>query len=112
MDRKEIDKLRALGLTEETAAGKEAVRVSLQLRRKLFDKTLDERRLVLQAWQQQIGASLMRRGAELVPDSLSITGQSIEAVVPVEQCTEIEADMDSGECRIDLIVPRQVVAAK
>jgi hypothetical protein len=108
MERPDLDKLRRLGLTEKTPSGEEAVRVTAQHRKPLIDHSRQERRDILETWQEEIGQTLARYGGEIVPDSLSVLGQTVEAIVPVEKLATIETDLTKGDVRIDVIVPRQV----
>jgi hypothetical protein len=107
MEPGDLDKLRRLGLTGKTASGQETVRVTAQHRKSLLGQSREQRRAILEGWQQEIGRMLAPHGGEIVPNSLSVAGQTVEAVVPVEKLDKIEHDLTKGDVRLDLIVPRQ-----
>lgn len=109
MDRQELDKLRRLGLTETTTLGAKGVRISAQHQRSLPATTRPDRRKTLQAWAEGLNARVAGYGGEVVPGSLSIAGQTVEAIVPIDSIEVIEHDLAKEDIRIDLVVPRQVV---
>src|SRR5262245_25394917 len=107
MERGDLDKLRRLGLTGKTPSGQETVRVTAQHRKPLADQSREQRRNILETWQQEIGRMLAPHGGEIVPNSLSVLGQTVEAVVPVDKLDSIESDLTKRDVRLDLILPRQ-----
>lgn len=109
--RRELDKLRERGLLEAGgSAGGECVRLSVQYAQRLAGKTRAERREVLTCWAEQVGRALARHGGEVVPNSLSVVGQTVEAVVPVGEYPRVEAELAGRGERTDLVVPRRVIA--
>jgi hypothetical protein len=46
---------------------------------------------------------------EIVPGSLSIAGQTIEAIVPIANLPSAEAELAQENVRVDLVTSRQVV---
>ncbi len=107
--RRDLEKLRERGLLEPDGAGAGCVRLSVQYAQRLAGKTRAERREVLGCWAEEVGRTLARHGGEVVPDSLSIAGQTVEAVVPVEEYPRVEAELAGRGERADLVVPRRVV---
>jgi hypothetical protein len=106
--RRDLDKLRERGLLEAgNGAGAGCVRLSVQYAQRLAGKTRAERREVLGCWAEEVGRTLARHGGEVVPDSLSIAGQTVEAVVPVEEYPRVEAELAGRGERADLVVPRR-----
>jgi hypothetical protein len=108
-DRRDIEKLRRLDLTESTSSGAEAVRLTAQYRQPLAGQSREQRRAVLQTWQDELAQTLARHGGEIVPGSLSLAGQTVEAIVPVEKVSSAEAELAAENVRIDLVTPRQVI---
>lgn len=98
----EIDKLRRLGMVETGPTGTELVRVTAQLRQLLGPVSRDERRAQLQAFESAMGRYLARHGGSIVPDSLSVLGQTLEALVPVDRLPALEAELDD-KVRLDLV---------
>lgn len=103
----EIEKLRRLGLTELTSAGLEAVRVTAQNRRRIGGKSRESLRTMLQAWETELDHKLMRHGGEVVVGSLSIAGQTVEAVVPIVELDSVSEEMIEADVRLDLVLPRK-----
>ncbi|KJJ99593.1 MULTISPECIES: hypothetical protein [Pseudomonas] len=109
VETREIEKLRQLGLTEQTSAGVEAVRVTAQCRLSAAGYTRDKWRSALLDWECGIEQQLASHGAELVPGSLSVSGQTVEVVVPIDQLSSVVAEMADADVRIDIVTPHQVV---
>ena len=104
-----IEKMRRLGLTDRTSAGAEAVRVTAQCRGALAGHSRESWRSTLQAWERDVERKLASHGGELVKGSLSITGQTVEAIVPVDELPSIVDEMTDSNVRLDVVVPRQIV---
>ncbi|SPO65039.1 hypothetical protein [Pseudomonas sp. JV241A] len=109
VETREIEKLRQLGLTEHTSAGVEAVRVTAQCRRSAVGFTRDKWRSALLDWESEIEQQLASHGGELIQGSLSVSGQTVEAVVPIVELSSVVAEMADSDVRIDIVTPRQVV---
>ena len=103
----EIEKMRRLGLVERTPDGVEAVRLTVQCRWSAAGHSRQSWRETLLDWQQDIGRRLADHGACLVQDSLSVSGQTVEAIVPVDELPAVCETMDDCGARVDLLVPRQ-----
>ena len=105
----EIEEMRRLGLTERTEGGEEAVRVSVQCRRAACGHSREGWRGVLQEWEREVGQALARHGAQLVQGSLSVSGQTVEALVPVGELTAICDEMARRDARVDLLRRRRAI---
>ncbi|MGH8483880.1 MAG: hypothetical protein ACRESP_05715, partial [Pseudomonas sp.] len=57
----------------------------------------------------EIGQQLATHGAELIQGSLSVAGQTVEAVVPIGELTSVVAEMADADVRIDIVTPHQVL---
>jgi len=77
--------------------------------RPLIAQSRQERKAILEDWQNSIGQALARHGGEIVPGSLSIAGQTIEAIVPIANLPSAEAELAQENVRVDLVTSRQVV---
>jgi hypothetical protein len=109
MDNHIIEKMRRLGLTEQNASGAETLRLSAQLKAPLFNRDRQQRQDLLDKWQNQLQQKLEKHGGEVIPNSLSLTGQTVDIRVPVESLEAAEQEMSSEDTRLDPILPRQVV---
>ena len=109
IDHRAIEKLRPRSETASTSSGAEAVRITAQCRRPLIAQSRQERKAILEDWQNSIGQALARHGGEIVPGSLSIAGQTIEAIVPIANLPSAEAELAQENVRVDLVTSRQVV---
>ncbi|MCF1487912.1 hypothetical protein LZ838_11140 [Pseudomonas sp. AA27] len=110
LEMREVEKLRQLGLTEHTSGGAEAVRVTAQCRQVGKVLTREDLRSRLVDWQRQLEQRLAIHGAELIEGSLSVSGQTVEAVVPILELSQVMAEMSEQDVRIDIVKPRQVVS--
>lgn len=106
--RKDIDRIRQLGLIEHTSAGREAVRMTVQCRRSSAGHSRESWRSVLREWELEVARVLSGHGGEVVPGTLSVAGQTIEAVVPVDEVDAVLHEAVSSDVRFDLVVPRRV----
>lgn len=109
METRDIEKLRDRGLTVPTAGGDEGVRITAQCRRLFGDQSRQERREALEAWEHDLERQLATHGGQIVPGSLSVAGQTIEAIVPIESLTSLKADLSASDVRVDIPVPTQVI---
>lgn len=108
MEQHDLKKIRDLGLTERTSQGREGVRVTAQCRHTL-EGQLEQRKQALEAWINSVAQKFARHGGEVVPDSLSVLGQTVEAIIPVDAVEDVEADVATDDIRLDLVVPRRIL---
>jgi hypothetical protein len=105
----ELSKLRRLALTERTSRGEEAVRVSVQSQANMTAENRESRRRVLEAWQLDLADKLRPFRGEVVPDSLSLTAQTVEVNVPVEMFDAVRMITEAEHLRLDFVTRRQAV---
>lgn len=105
--REEVERLRQLGLIEHTEAGAEAVRVTAQFHISDRKRSRTLLREALLDRQKAVQPILQECEAAIVPDSLSVSGQLVEMVVPVSRLEDLSAAMSGEGVRIDLISPRR-----
>ncbi|AWN34675.1 hypothetical protein [Methylobacterium radiodurans] len=108
-DQNALEKLRRLGLVHQTADGAEAVTVTAQYRGSPASSDRNAWRAEMEAWQQNLDGTLAQHGAELVPDSLSLSAQTVEALVPTAQLDALATALKTDNVRVDLVVPREGV---
>lgn len=108
MDAKVIEQLRRNQSLHTLADGREAVDVTLQFTGRVPALSRPERKAWLSARFSRVDQRLGRR-IGVKPGSLSVSGQTIEAVVPVDELDQVEAQLAHDEFRLDVMVPTQVL---
>ncbi|KAB1068595.1 hypothetical protein [Methylobacterium planeticum] len=108
-DHSDLEKLRRLGLVRRTADGAEAVKVTAQYRGAPVSRDRQAWKAEMEAWQKGLDGKLAKHGAEIVPNSLSLSAQTVEAVVPTMQLDAITNELKGEDVRVDIVVPRQVL---
>ena len=108
-DQNDLEKLRRLGLVRTMPDGTEAVRITAQYRGAPASPDRHAWRVEMEAWQDVLSGKLANFGAEIVPNSLSLSAQTVEAVVPTLRLDEVAKNLNNEDVRVDLVVPRQVV---
>lgn len=93
------------GLVVSDSSGNEAVRVYLQYLPDLPGRSRDARREALRNEFQRIAEKGSRTGVELDPGSLSVSGQVIEALVPIQHFDEAKHVLENDGVRVDLVEP-------
>lgn len=98
--------MRRLGLLERTPTGAEAVRVTAQFKLPLENRTRLALKEAIERRQHEIEETFTEFDALIVPDSLSVTGQLVEVLVPVANLTGLSEVLAHKGVRIDVIAPR------
>jgi len=91
---------------KSTQRGVEALHVTAQTQRPLFELTKNQRLSVLTSWEDGLRRTIEKYGGEVVPGSLSLLGQTVEALIPVTTFETAAKELEDGEVRIDLMLPR------
>ena len=52
---------------------------------------------------------LARDRAIIVPDSVSVSGQTVEATIPVAKLENVQSLLSGANCRVDVAAKRQFV---
>ena len=84
IDPKDIDKLRQLGATEQLQGGVEGVRLTAQFRGAPASRDRRAWKSTLEEWERRLADEMKQFGAHTVDGSLSMSGQTVELVVPVK----------------------------
>lgn len=108
MDPHLLDKLLKLDATERLGDGRTGVRASVQYPERI-DAPRDERRERLAAEFSQVGDLLHNFGGELDLQSMSVSGQSVEAVVPLDTYDEVEQAVRSVGCTLRVVMDEKIV---
>ena len=109
MDTNQSRKLRQLELLEALPSGVQGVRVSIQYLPRMSKGSRSERRALLEGRFRQIAGGLIGDGGMIEFDTLSVSGQCLEAVVPINHYDQIEHRLREKNIRIDVLIDRQVV---
>lgn len=104
-----VEKVIKQGGLERLHTGANGVRVSLQYEPRLLTPSFPDRKLELKREFERIAQSLNQRGAELDLDSISVSGQTVEALLPIDQLAEIEEDLSDRNIRVDLVIKREAI---
>jgi hypothetical protein len=84
IDPKDIDRLRKLGATEQLQGGVEGVRLTAQFRGTPASRDRRAWKSELEQWERHLSDEVKKFGAHTVDGSLSMSGQTVELVVPVK----------------------------
>ncbi len=102
-------KLSQLDLLEALPSGETGVRVTLQHTPRLTESSRADRRAFLDRRLSQIAKRLAATGCRVEIESLSVSGQTVEAVIPIDQYDEIEDQMKDEQIRLDVLMDRSIV---
>lgn len=97
------DQLRARGEVVRRTGDRDAVRVSLHYRRPLEAVARAERRKRLQSAFADIAAAERARGLRLDPESLSVSAQSVEATVPLDEYDALRGELEPLGVRLRVV---------
>ncbi len=109
MDEHRIQKLRNLGAISRLSTGAEGVRVFVAV------QTPAGRALPFSAAGRppaRVPEDCLRKrpeGTQVDLAALSVSGQTVEAVLPVEHYDRVVSDLEQREIRVDELIDRQVV---
>lgn len=109
MDLKLVKKLRQLGAIEHLDAGADGVRVSLQCRLKLTDQSRTQRRDILKSEFERIAHDLSSEGAKVDLDSMSVSGQTVEALLPLDKYDHLTDKLSKQDVRVDPLTTEQII---
>jgi hypothetical protein len=103
-----LEKFRRLGAMVELPGGAEGIRVSIQYVPRLTGLSWQARESALQAEFAKLSSQLAASSAEIVPQSLSVSGQTIKVVLPTDAYDRLPGELDPAVFRIDAIIDRDV----
>ena len=109
MDPIRLDKLRKRGLLEKGPDGQESVRVSLQQFASAQGLTRSELKERLRACAAALQEQLAGMGGCVIPDTLSVAGQTFEALIPADKIQFAAEELARKGLRVDLVEPRQII---
>jgi hypothetical protein len=112
MEMKLLKKLRQIGAIEHLDAGVDGVRVSLQCRLKLTDPSRTGRRNILKSEFERIARDLSKEGAKVDLDSISVSGQTVEAVLPLDKYDHLTDALSKQDVRVDPVTTEQITQVR
>ena len=83
--------------------------MTLQCNTRIEQVTRSARRSALRAEFEHIKQSLEPQGAEVDLDSLSVTGQTVEALLPIDRYEELTNQLNQEGIRVDPLFDRRIV---
>lgn len=109
MDSKVLEKLYKLGAIDKLANGRDGVRVSLMWKTTLPAASRSTRRSMLRQKFENVANDIRAYGAEVDLDSVSISGQTVEAILPIDKYDEISDKLKKEDIRVDLLTSEQIL---
>jgi hypothetical protein len=109
MDSKVLEKLYKLGAVGRLANGQDGVRVSLMWNSALPQTSRSARRDLLQQKFECAANDILPDGAEVDLNSISVSGQTVEAVLPIDNYDDITDKLKQQSIRVDLLTKKQVL---
>jgi predicted nucleotidyltransferase len=103
MDTAQFKSLSDRGLVVTDSSGKDAVRVYLQYLPELPGASRDDRGKELKKQFEQVASKRAHTGVQLDPDSLSVSGQVIEALLPVERYEQATRELEDDNVCVDIV---------
>lgn len=104
-----IKKLEKLNALTDLGAGRKGVRVSLQFQGQLSERSREKRRDRLHEEFSRIARTIASQGAAVDLESLSVLGQTVEAVLPLDTVEATEKSLQSQHVRVDPLIEHDVV---
>lgn len=108
MDPNVVARLRRHQATRELPDGRQAVDVTVQYVGTVPATTRAQRRAFLEERFEEV-ARQEHGHLTVQPDSLSVSGQTVDALVPVDDLETMERRLAGADFRIDVMEPVQVV---
>jgi len=112
MDSDLLRRLGEAGALSSLGEGVSGVKVSLQYQPKLKVASRKERREELHDCFAHVAEQIAPTGAAVDLESISVLGQTVEAVLPVEEYEQIVAELEILEVRVDPVISRDVADEK
>jgi hypothetical protein len=109
MDSKLLERLYRLGAVDRLANGQDGVKVSLMWNFKFSQKSRSARRDLLQQKFESAANDILSDGAEVDLSSISVSGQTVEAVFPIDNFDEITDKLKQQSIRVDVLTNEQVL---
>ncbi len=109
MEKRLLDYLTRMDAFESLESGAKGVRVSLQCPGAPSPGSRAERRASLEQQFSTIADNLASKGARVEMGTISVSAQTVEAVLPVDDYDDVKHDLEENGIRVDPVVDRQIV---
>jgi hypothetical protein len=104
-----FDRLSRMNALETLDDGTKGVRVSLQSNAPLASGTRLGRRASLEQRFADVAKGLAKVGAKVNLQTISVSAQTVEAVLPVERYDDVKHDLERIGIRVDELIDRLIV---
>ncbi len=108
MDESVKGKLEEQELLVDLPAGGVGVRVSLQFQSAVVGPSREQRRHELENCFHGLAEQFPDDICSMEMDSLSVSGQTVEAVIPYDRFEQVEKKLLRNHVRVDILAERQV----
>jgi uncharacterized protein HemX len=108
IDQNEIDKLRKLGATVQLDDGGEGVRLTAQFRGTPESRDRQAWKSTLEEWERHLSDKMKPFGGHMVDGSLSLSGQTVELVVPVKDLEAAVRKLSDDDIGVRLTQERTI----
>lgn len=103
MDAMQMSSLVKHGLVVPDASGKDAVRVYLQYLPNVSGRSAAARGRALRDRFERVARKHADVGVQLDPKSMSVSGQMIEALLPLEHYEQARHQLEDEKVRVDIV---------
>jgi hypothetical protein len=103
MDALQQESLADRGLIVSDSSGRDAVRVYLQHLSETPSESPEDRGKNLREFFEHVAHKRAHTGVELLPETFSVTGQMIEALLPLEFYEQATRELEDDDVRVDLV---------
>lgn len=103
MDAMQMSSLAKSGLVVPDSSGKDAVRVYLQYLPSVSGKSAAARGKALRDRFERVARRHEAMGVQLDPESMSVSGQMIEALLPLEHYEQARHELEDEKVRVDIV---------
>jgi len=109
MDPKVLERLRELGAIDRLSNGQYGVRVTLMWTASLSEPSLCARRDLLLQKFEGTANDILPDGAEVYLNSISISAQTVEAILPIDNYDYITDRLKQQSIRVDPLIRERLV---
>lgn len=109
MDSQVLERLYKLGAIDQLANGQDGVRVSLMWQTMLSEPSLSARRDLLLQKFERTANDILPDGVEVNLNSISVSAQTVEAVLPIHNYDYITDKLKQQSIRVDPLTRQRVI---
>ena len=109
MDSEVLERLYKLGAIHRLANGQDGVRVSLMWQTRLASPSISARRDLLKQKFESTANDILPDGAEVDLNSISVSAQTVEAILPIHNYDHITDKLKQQSIRVDPLTRQRVI---